>query len=62
MGGRIKQRHLKVLFDEVDYIILNQVDFAVKEYRTLIKVICSETYDFVLLNIGPMQMFIWKIS
>ena len=32
MEGRVKQRDLKVLFDEVDYIILNQADFAVKEY------------------------------
>ena len=38
-----------MLFDEADYIILYQADHAVKEDRTLIKAIYSETDVFILL-------------
>ena len=49
MGVGIKQRDLKTLLDNADYIITHQVDCAVKEDHALIKVICSDANVFVLL-------------
>ena len=67
VGARIKRRGLKTLFEEADYIIPHQVDYAVIEDHTLIKFICSVTVFYnsaqcILLKIGPMQMFIWTFS
>ena len=53
-----------MLFDEADYIIPYHADHAVKEDRTLIKAIYSETDVFILLcamylvKTGPMQIII----
>ena len=51
MGVTIKRIDLQTLFGETDYIIQDQEDYDVKENRTLIKVICSDTDVFMLLCI-----------